>query len=106
LSNAYVYLQDASKKPPMEDFSLQPAHILGPSNSLGRISVSVPEGSYYLRITKRHPQNGTDKFGPPQRMDYTWYQTSAVTINTNETTDLGTKYAESFSTPITLKEDH
>ncbi len=103
LSGAYVYLQDASRNAPMETFFVNARYILGPSFSSGVITGSVPEGSYYIRITKRNPQSGnTNKLGPPETMDYTWNQTIPITINANATTDLGTKYAGFFSSSITI----
>jgi len=105
LSGAYVYLQDGSKKPPLEKYFVnspyQNGHIYGPSSPTGLISVSVPEGSYYIRITKRDPQSGnTNKLGPPEPTDYTWNQATPITITASATTNLGIKYAASL--PITI----
>ena len=105
LSGAYVYLHDASKKPPLEKYFVNTPYtyrlIYGPSPSSGVISVSVPEGSYYIRITKRDPLRGnTNKLGPPEPTDYTWNQTTPITISANATTNLGIKYADSL--PITV----
>ena len=100
LSGAYVYLHDASKKPPVEKMFVNTPYIFG-SSSAGVISASVPEGSYYIRITKRDPLSGnTNKLGPPEPTDYTWSQTTPITISANATTDLGIKYADSL--PITI----
>jgi hypothetical protein len=101
LSSAYIYLHDASKKPPLEKYFVNTPYIFGPSYSNGWISASVPEGSYYIRITKRDPLSGnTNRLGPPEPTDYTWSQTTPITISANVTTDLGTKYADSL--PITV----
>jgi hypothetical protein len=103
LSGAYVYLQDASRNAPMETFFVNARYILGPSTLSGVITRSVPEGSYYIRITKRNPQSGnTNKLGPPETMDYTWSQTIPIAISANATTNLGTKYAGFFSSSITI----
>jgi hypothetical protein len=101
LAGAYVYFQDASKKPPLEKYFVNALYILGRSSTDGVISVSVPEGSYYIRITKRDPLSGnTNKLGPPEPTDYTWSQTTPVTISANATTNLGIIYAGSL--PITV----
>jgi hypothetical protein len=104
LTDAYVYLHDESKKPHVNGMFNKPSYILGPSDSSGRINATVPEGRYYIRITKRrNPQSGNaNKFGPPEPMDYTWSQTNTITIRTNATTDLGIKYAGLFTAPITI----
>jgi hypothetical protein len=101
LSSAYVYLHDASKKPPMEKYFVNTPYIFGPSSPSGVITASVPEGSYYIRITKRDPQSGnTNKLGPPEPTDYTWNQIAPITISANATTNLGIKFADAL--PITL----
>jgi len=103
LSGAYIYLHDASKKPPMEKYFVNTPYIYGPSFSNGSISASVPEGTYYIRITKRNPRSGnTNVLGPPEPMDYTWSQTTPITISPNATTDIGTQYADFFTLPITV----
>ncbi len=102
LAGAYVYLHDASTMPPMEQYFMNATVIAGPSNASGAIYVSVPEGTYNVRITKRNPQSGnTNKLGPPEIMDYTWNQINTITISTNQTTALGTIYAQYFA-PITV----
>jgi hypothetical protein len=98
LKNAYVYLQNGSTIPPMEKFFKQPSYILGPSDSSGSISASAPEGTYYIRITRRNPESVTP-LGPPREGDYTWNQTDTITITTNATLNLGTKIATYFFTP-------
>jgi hypothetical protein len=103
LSSAYVYLHphDASTMPLREKYFVNAPYIFGPSFSDGHITVSVPEGSYYIRITKRNPQSGNQNaLGPPEPMDYTWFTANPITISANETTNLGIKYAEPF--PITI----
>jgi hypothetical protein len=102
LSSAYVYLQGASKKPPIEKYFVSTPYIYGPSSPSGLISAyDVPEGSYYIRITKRNPQSGnTNRLGPPEPLDYTWSQTTPITISANATTNLGIKYADAL--PITV----
>jgi hypothetical protein len=101
LSGAYIYLQDGSKMPPVEKYFVNAPYIYGPSSPSGVISASVPEGSYYIRITKRDPLSGnTNKLGPPEPTDYTWNQTTPITISANVTTNLGIQYADSL--PITV----
>jgi hypothetical protein len=103
LSGAYVYLHGGSKKPHEDGAFNKPSYVLGPSDSSGRITGSVSEGSYRIRITKRDPQNGNrNKFGPPEAMDYTWSQPNPVKIRANVTTDLGIAYAGFFTAPISL----
>jgi hypothetical protein len=102
LPRAYVYLQDGSAKPPMEKVFRQAKYILGPSNSSGRISADVPEGTYYIRINRRNPLNASP-LGPPRDGDYTWFQTDTITIGASGTVDLGTKIASYyFGTTITI----
>jgi len=102
LESAYVYLHDASKKLLLEKYFVNTPYIYGPSSPSGLIGAySVPEGSYYIRITKRNPQSGnTNKLGPPEPTDYTWSQTTPITITANATTNLGIKYADPL--PITI----
>ncbi len=101
LSSAYVYLRNGAVEPPMEKYFSPADYILGPSDALGRITASVPEGTYYVRITRRNP-SAIRPLGPPEAGDYTWYQTNTITIGTNTVTDFGTKYAKSFLNPITI----
>ena len=101
LSGAYVYLHDASKKPPADKYYVSTPYIFGPSFSNGSISASVPEGSYFIRITKRDPQSGNqNRLGPPEPTDYTWTAFAPITISANVTTNLGIKYADAL--PITV----
>lgn len=97
LSYAYIYLRPASELPPKEIYFRDATYVLGPSNANGTISVSVPEGTYYVRITSRNP-SGTSVLGPPRPADYTWHQTDPITIITNTVTNLGTQYARPFGT--------
>lgn len=102
LQNAYVYLRNAAVEPPMERFFSPADLILGPSSSNGTITASVPEGTYYIRITRRNP-TAMRPLGPPEPGDYTWNQASTITISTSTTTDLGTKIAWAFgSAPIVV----
>ncbi len=104
LSYGYIYLHDATKPPPMEKFFSKADYILGPSGADGAFTVSIPEGTYYIRITRRKVLQGpTRPYGPPEEGDYTWMQTTPITITANATLDLGTKYAYPFSlAPITI----
>jgi hypothetical protein len=102
LSYGYVYLRNAASEPPMEKHFSPPDYIFGPTDSLGRITASVPEGTYYVRITRRNPL-AVRPLGPPEAGDYTWNQVSTITISTNTITDLGTKIAWAFgSAPVTI----
>ena len=101
LSGAYIYLHEASKKPPLEKYFVNTPYIYGISSPTGFIGVIVPEGRYYIRITKRDPLSGnTNKLGPPEPTDYTWSQTTPITISANVTTNLGVIYADPL--PITV----
>ena len=104
LSYAYVYLRDRASGAPVEKFFSPPDFILGPTDSNGRVTASVPEGDYYIRVTRRNPLGTTARpLGPPENGDYTWNQAKIITISPNTTTDLGTKYAWLFgSAPLTI----
>jgi hypothetical protein len=98
LSYAYVYLRSAASEPPMEKFFSPADLILGPSGTNGTITAGgIPEGDYYVRITRRNPLGGAVRpLGPPEEGDYTWFQVRPITISTNQTTSLGTKVAWAF----------
>jgi len=100
---AYVYLRSASESPPMEKYFSEPDYIMGPSDTTGTITTSVPAGSYYIRVTRRNtsafPPN---PLGPPLIGDYTWYQTQPITISNNVTTNLGTQTSTFFGSSITI----
>jgi hypothetical protein len=98
LAYAYVYLRSAVNEPPMEKYFSPADLILGPSGPNGAITAgNIPEGDYYVRITRRNPLGGASRpLGPPEEGDYTWFQATPITINTNQTTNLGTKVAWAF----------
>jgi len=106
LVSGFFYLHNATKPAPMEKFFTQADFILGPGNyNTGRTSVSVPEGTYYIRFTQRKVIQGAYRpYGPPEPGDLTWMQTLPITISTNKTLDLGTQlYAYPFATaPIKI----
>lgn len=104
LSYGFIYLHSATKPPPMEKFFSKADYILGPSAADGSFTVSVPEGTYYIRITRRKVvQGSTRPYGPPEEGDYTWMQTIPITVAANATVDLGTKLAYPFTVaPITI----
>jgi hypothetical protein len=100
LPYAYVYLRDAAVAPPMEKFFSPPDYIFGPTNHLGQINVEVPQGQYFVRVTRRNPYfHSSSPLGPPERGDYSWTPISPITITSNTVADLGTQYAESFGGP-------
>jgi hypothetical protein len=96
LANAYVYLRTMAAPPPMEKYFSKPEYIYGPTNSLGVLQVSVPDGDYFIRATRRNPFQ-IRPFGPPEPGDLTWTPIIPITIANNTVTDLGTQYAESFA---------
>jgi hypothetical protein len=98
----YVYLHDASKPPPMEKFFSRADYINIASFGNGTYSdTNVPAGTWYIRITQRKGANRPN--GPPEGGDYTWMQTSPITIVAGQTLNLGTLYAYPFGTsPITI----
>ncbi len=105
LDNAYVYLRARASGAPVEKFFSPASLILGPTDISGRlIANGVPEGDYYIRVTRRSTIGTTQRpLGPPENGDYTWNQAKLITISTNTVTDLGTKYAWFFgSAPITI----
>ncbi len=110
LSGAYVYLHTYPPlgSPIMQRYFRNAQYILGPSDANGNISVSVPEGTYRIRITRRAPLTSTptqsQAYGPPRTGDYTWYDPGAtVTVATGSVVNLGTVYAQVFgSAPITI----
>jgi len=101
LQYGYIYLRSAASK---EKFFTQPEvrtagnpdHIYGVTNASGVISAAVPNGTYYIRVTRR--KNTTDhakyKFGPPEPGDYSWTPYLPITISAD--TNLGTVYADRF----------
>ncbi len=98
LPYAFVYLQDGTKDPPMEKYFSKALYRLWGSYGTGLYIVSVPPGTYYMRITQRNPlPNGRmQEEGPPRPGDYTWRQVVPITIDDNTTYNLGTLYAELF----------
>lgn len=106
VTQAFVYLHDATKPPPMEKFFSRADQIL--SGSLGTGSylfTAVPEGTWYIRINQRmtRPQTSAGALGPPEAGDLTWMQTAPITIVAGQTLDLGTLYAYPFApAPITI----
>jgi len=103
LAYAYVYLRNAVNEPPMEKYFTPPDLILGPSGGNGTITATgIPEGEYYVRITRRNPLGSAIRpIGPPEEGDYTWFQATPITISTNQTTNLGTKVAWNFGSALT-----
>ncbi|SPP99890.1 exported hypothetical protein [Candidatus Sulfobium mesophilum] len=103
LAYAYVYLRSAANEPPMEKYFSPADQILGPSGANGTITATnIPEGDYYVRITRRNPL-AARPLGPPEVGDYTWVQAKPITINTNTMTNLGTKVAWAFgSAPMSI----
>ncbi len=102
LYGAYAYLRSAANEPPMEKYFSPSDLTSGPSSSTGVVTMTnVPEGNYYIRVTRRNPLAARPN-GPPEPGDYTWNQTEPITINTG-TTNLGTKYAWFFgSAPLAI----
>jgi hypothetical protein len=101
LQNAYVYLRNGAEPPPMERFFSQPAYIFGPTNAAGQLSVNVPPGDYFVRVTKRKNTNGS-QYGPPAPGDHSWTPVLPIKITSGLTTNLGTQYAENFGVPIRI----
>jgi hypothetical protein len=103
LNYAYVYLHLASESAPMEQYLSAADYIFGPSDSTGKITASVPAGSYHVRITRRNTTTSPpNPLGPPLNGDYTWMQTVPITISNNITTNLGTQNSTFFGTSNTI----
>lgn len=105
LNYGFIYLHDAARPAPMEKFFSKPDYILGgPASSInGKLTVSVPAGTYYVRLVQRKSLGGTTRpYGPPETGDLSWFQTTPVTITAGVTLDLGTKYASPFGSTITI----
>jgi hypothetical protein len=106
LNYGFIYLHDATYPAPMEKFFSKADYILGGPTSTfnGKITVPAPVGTYYVRVLQRKVVGGvTRPYGPPEEGDYSWFQTSPITITAGTTLDLGTKYAKPFSAaPITI----
>lgn len=101
LTYAYLYLRDSTNPPPVEKYYKNADYIFGPSDYLGRISASVPEGTYFVRLTRRKVlQGATRPLGPPEAGDYTWIDYKQITVTTGSVIDLGTKYAFFFGEPL------
>jgi hypothetical protein len=102
LSYGFIYLHTAARPAPMEKYFSKADYILGPTAN-GNVSVSVPAGSYYVRVLRRKVVNGaTRPYGPPEAGDLTWFQTTPITITAGATLDLGTKYATPFGSTIAV----
>ena len=89
LQGAYLYLNHSATW----EMYFQSGSIYGPSNSNGIISASVPEGTYYVRITKRGTSSPWSTYlGPPNAGDYDWVETDppTITLTTSGTVNLGT----------------
>lgn len=105
LPYGFVYLHNATKPPPMEKFYSKADFIDCKSYGNGTyVNPNIPAGTYYIRITQRNPLLGhTEPQGPPRVGDYTWMQTTPITITAGQTLDIGTKYAYFYSSsPITV----
>ena len=106
LSNGFVYLHSATKPPPMEKYFSKADYIGSTFTTYATgqpIPQWIPEGTYYIRITQRKVVGMTRPLGPPEVDDYTWSQTSPITIVAGQTLDLGTLYAVPFGpSPITI----
>lgn len=104
LPYAFVYLQDGTKDPPLEKFFRNTSYYWGSYGASDSYGVSVPAGTYYIRITQRNPlPNGRlQAEGPPRPGDYTWRQVVPITITDNAVIDLGTIYAGIFGQTITV----
>jgi hypothetical protein len=108
LSSGFVYLHSATKPPPMEKYFSKADYIGSTFTTYASgqpIPQTVPEGTYYIRITQRTniPPTDSNKLGPPQAGDYTWSQTAPITIVAGQILDLGTLYAMPFGpSPITI----
>jgi len=103
---AYVYLHNATKPPPMEKYFSMADQILWGAFGNGNYRVTVPEGTWYIRINQRADpakRSSMGSKGPPQIGDLTWMQTAPFTISAGQTVNLGTLYAYPFaSAPITI----
>lgn len=104
LLNAFLYLRSAAKPPPMEKHFSKADYIEKRHFGNGvYVNSNVPAGTYYVRITQRKVI-GQRPFGPPEAGDYTWFQTTPITVVAGQTIDLGTLYAVPFGpAPITIK---
>jgi hypothetical protein len=103
LPYAYLYLRFAAEKPPLQKYFKSADYIFGPSNSSGLINASVPEGTYYIRLTRREPLGGAARpLGPPEKGDYTWTDYKQITVVANTVINLGTKFAVPFTEAITI----
>ena len=111
LANAYVYLQNGSTTPRGQYYQ-KAQYMLGPTNGSGYLSVSVPNGTYYMRFMRRAPLSSTPTsaqlIGQPRPGDYTaGGPSSFITVTTGSVINLGTVYANVagsslFGVPITI----
>jgi len=97
MSYTYLYLRDGNAAPPMEKYLSMADSIYGPFSN-GNVSVSVPAGTYKVRVTRRGSTPLTRPYGPPILEDYTWSPHASITITDGVTTNLGTQYAGTFGT--------
>lgn len=106
LTNAYLYLQSG---PAPHGVYRKARYILGPTDTNGSLSVSVPDGSYDVLLMRRAPLSSTpassQMYGPPRQGDYT--AISYINVTDGSNVNLGTVYAtvfgtSLFGTPITI----
>lgn len=106
LTYGYIYLRNAANPAPMEKFFSKADYILGgpaANSNNGNYTVTVPAGNYYVRLTQRKVTGGPARpYGPPEAGDFTWFQTTPVTITAGATLNLGTVYANPFGSAITI----
>jgi hypothetical protein len=104
LPSAYVYLHDAAKPPPMEKYFSMAKEILWGGIGNGNYQVTIPEGSWLVRINQRADatqRNAKGSHGPPRSGDFTWISGVPITIKAGQTVALGTIYATPFNTAST-----
>ncbi|HJV36505.1 carboxypeptidase-like regulatory domain-containing protein [Geomonas sp.] len=100
VSAAFVYLHSSAKPPPMEKYFAMADQILWGSYGNGNYQVSIPEGTWYVRINQRldpTKRNSLGSKGPPRTGDFSWISGVPITIKAGQTVPLGTIYATPFN---------
>ncbi|MDA8171443.1 MAG: hypothetical protein M0Z48_06400 [Nitrospiraceae bacterium] len=100
LQYACIYLQSNNQLPPMEQYYRNAVYTSAASNVNGYVSISVPAGTYYVRIIRR--VTSVSWQSPPFSGDYTWFYPGSITVTTNGVVNLGTVNTTVYGQDVTI----